>query len=75
MGERPAEVLAGRGHLVAHVHVADAPGRHEPGTGRIDWAACIGTLRAEGYAGPIGLEYRPSGDTVASLRLARSHLH
>ena len=30
MGEEPAEVLAGSGHLVGHVHVADLPGRHEP---------------------------------------------
>jgi hydroxypyruvate isomerase len=74
MGERAAEVLAGRGHLVHHVHLADTPGRHEPGSGRIDWHGCMAALRAEGYTGPIGLEYRPSGDTVASLRLARSCL-
>jgi len=75
MGERPNEVLAGRGHLIGHVHVADAPGRHEPGSGSIDWPTCMAALRAENYAGPIGLEYRPTGDTVASLRLARTSLH
>jgi hydroxypyruvate isomerase len=75
MGERPAEVLAGRGHLVGHVHVADTPGRHEPGSGSIDWPGCIAALRAAAYAGPIGLEYRPTGDTAATLRTTRSHLH
>ena len=75
MGERTAEVLAGRGHLIGHVHVADAPGRHQPGSGSIDWPTSLAALRAEGYAGPIGLEYRPTGDTVASLRQTRSCLH
>ncbi|TMD17708.1 MAG: TIM barrel protein [Chloroflexi bacterium] len=67
MGEEPAEVLAGSGHLVGHVHVADLPGRHEPGTGKVDWAHQLAALRAAGYAGPIGLEYMPSRDTLSSL--------
>ncbi len=73
MGERPADVLAGRGGLVGHVHVADAPGRHEPGTGEIDWAAALATLTAAGYAGPIGLEFRPTGTTRHALAATRAH--
>lgn len=72
MGEEPADVLRGAGLLVGHVHVADAPGRHEPGTGEIDWPLQLEALRASGYAGPIGLEYRPVADTAASLEYVRS---
>jgi hypothetical protein len=63
MAERPEEVLAGRLDLVAHVQIADVPGRHEPGSGTIDWPAVIGWLSASGYAGRIGLEFIPSADT------------
>jgi hydroxypyruvate isomerase len=71
MGEEPREVLAGAGHLVGHVHVADAPGRHEPGTGTVDWQAQLAALRSAGYMGAIGLEYRPIRDTESSLELIR----
>ena len=67
MGEEPADVLAGAGHLVGHVHLADAPGRHEPGTGTIDWPRQLAALRAAGYTGPLGLEYMPLRDTESSL--------
>jgi hydroxypyruvate isomerase len=64
-------VLVGSGGLVGHVHIADAPGRHEPGTGKIDWARQLAALRTAGYDGPIGLEYIPSRDTRSSLELIR----
>lgn len=67
MGEDPAEVLAGSGDLVGHVHIADAPGRHEPGTGSIDWRKQMDSLQAAGYAGALGLEYMPLRDTESSL--------
>jgi hydroxypyruvate isomerase len=53
------------------VHAADMPGRHEPGSGTIDWPGVIATLRAVGYAGPAGLEYRPTGSTAASIKTLR----
>jgi hydroxypyruvate isomerase len=71
MGEDPEQVLAGSGGLVGYVHIADVPGRHEPGTGKIDWARQLAALRTAGYAGPIGLEYIPSRDTPSSLKLIR----
>lgn len=67
MGEVPQEVLAGRVGLIAHVHLADAPGRHEPGTGELPWRERVAWLRAQGYGGRIGLEYAPSGATRAAL--------
>lgn len=67
MGEAPQQVLDGRIGLVSHVHLADAPGRREPGTGAMDWRAHLAWLRQQGYDGFVGLEYRPSQATVASL--------
>jgi len=67
MGE-PIDRLAGRLDRVAHVHLADTPGRHEPGTGAMDWQARLDWLTAQGYAGYVGLEYLPSVGTVESLR-------
>ena len=53
---------------VAHVQIADAPGRGEPGTGTLDLDRWLGALAAKGYRGWVGLEYKPStGDTLASL--------
>lgn len=71
MGEDPQQALAGSGHLVGHVHIADVPGRHEPGTGTIDWPLQLAALRSAGYSGSIGLEYKPSRDTESSLDYIR----
>jgi len=70
-GEQPAQVLASRGHLIGHVHLADAPGRHEPGAGDINFPACLRVIAEAGYSGPIGLEFRPSGQTDAAITAAR----
>lgn len=52
------------GDRVAHVQIADAPGRHEPGTGSLDLAGHLGALAAAGYDGWFALEYSPSGASV-----------
>jgi hydroxypyruvate isomerase len=54
----PEAIRAAAGHI-GHVQVADVPGRHEPGTGSLDWTAIGAALDDAGYRGPIGLEYRP----------------
>jgi hydroxypyruvate isomerase len=68
MGEQTATVLAGRGELVGHVHVADTPDRHQPGTGDIDWPLTIGALRGAGYRGFLGLEYLPTIESTDSMQ-------
>jgi hydroxypyruvate isomerase len=70
-GEDPATELENAAGLVDYVQIADAPGRGEPGTGTIDWAAQLGVLWASGYAGPLGLEYFPTTPTEESLRYIR----
>lgn len=52
---------------IAHVQVADNPGRHEPGTGEIDYPFLFGHLDRIGYAGWVGAEYRPKAGTREGL--------
>ncbi|MBV1693156.1 MAG: TIM barrel protein [Hyphomicrobiales bacterium] len=71
MGEDMRAVLSGRVHLVGHVHIADTNGRHEPGTGTIDFRTALSVLSGGGYVGPIGLEFWPTGSTADSLVACR----
>ncbi|WP_322512486.1 hydroxypyruvate isomerase family protein [Chloroflexus sp.] len=57
--------------LIGHIHVADVPGRHEPGTGEINYEHIFGILREHNYSGYVGLEYSPRIDAAASLRAVR----
>lgn len=68
MGETPQRVLSGHVGAIGHVHLADVPGRHEPGSGGLPWRGILGWLEAEGYRGRVGLEYWPRHDTPSSLR-------
>jgi hydroxypyruvate isomerase len=67
MGEHIEDVLEGRLDRVVHVHLADTQGRGEPGSGALDWRARLDWLDEHGYAGFVGLEYRPTRDTLESL--------
>jgi hydroxypyruvate isomerase len=49
--------------FIGHVQVADQPGRHEPGSGTVDFATVFTAIRASGYDGWVGAEYRPLGQT------------
>jgi hydroxypyruvate isomerase len=53
------------------VHVADVPGRHEPGTGEINYANIFRKLAELNYNGVVAMEFHPSGDPVVQLRAAR----
>ncbi len=54
----------------AHVQIADAPGRNEPGTGNLPLQRQLDALQDAGYAGWVGLEYKPSDptDSATSFR-------
>jgi hydroxypyruvate isomerase len=59
---------------IGHIQLADNPGRHEPGTGEINYPWLLSRLDALHYDGWIGCEYRPAGGTLAGLGWARSML-
>jgi hydroxypyruvate isomerase len=52
---------------IAHVQIADNPGRHEPGTGEINYEFLFDLLDRIGYAGWIGCEYKPAAATESGL--------
>ena len=53
-------------HL-GHVQLASVPERHEPDRGELNYAWVLRVLDRVGYAGWVGCEYHPAGDTVAGL--------
>lgn len=64
-GDDLTSVVADHSERIGHVQIADAPGRHEPGTGDLDTHLCA--LEAAGYTGWVGLEYKPSQSTQTSF--------
>jgi len=61
--------------LIGHIHVADVPGRHEPGTGELNYANIFEALREAGYDRYVGFEFEPTGSSegaaAASLALLK----
>lgn len=62
-----ANTLATHLDRIAHIQIADNPGRHEPGTGEIDYPFLFAHLDRIGYKGWIGCEYKPAAATEAGL--------
>jgi len=60
-------VITKYGSRVAHVQIADSPGRGEPGSGSLDLDGHLNALADAGYTGWVGLEYKPTTDTESSL--------
>jgi hydroxypyruvate isomerase len=56
---------------VGLIHIADVPGRHEPGTGEINYLNIYRKLAQLNYKGPIAMEFYPTGEIVETLRHAR----
>jgi hydroxypyruvate isomerase len=53
---------------IGHVHVADVPGRGEPGTGALDFGEIFKLIDSLEYGGYVGLEFHPSGDPAEAVR-------
>ncbi|MGH3876451.1 MAG: hydroxypyruvate isomerase family protein [Actinophytocola sp.] len=66
-GDDLSKVIGEYAARVGHVQIADAPGRHEPGTGELDLDAHLAALEHAGYGGWVGLEYTPSGPSADSF--------
>lgn len=71
-GELAATIKANLAKI-AHLQLADNPGRNEPGTGEINYRFLFGWLDAIGYDGWIGCEYRPKTTTEAGLGWRAAH--
>jgi hydroxypyruvate isomerase len=59
---------------IGHVQIADNPGRHEPGTGEVNYPFLFEVLDREGYRGWIGCEYKPLSSTNAGLGWAAAYI-
>ncbi len=59
---------------IAHIQIADNPGRHEPGTGEISYPNLFRFLEKKGYEGWIGCEYKPLGKTEEGLDWIKPYL-
>ncbi len=57
---------------IGYVHVADVPGRHQPGTGEIHYANVARALHEVGYDGTVGLEAFPEGDHLEAMNRFRT---
>ena len=75
-GDDVAEVIENHTGRIAHVQVADAPGRGEPGSGDLPLENWLDALAANGYAGYVAAEYKPtvpSADSFGWLPLRREY--
>ena len=56
------------GDQLGHIHIADAPGRHEPGTGEINYVNVLACLEETGYTGLVGFELIPKSTTAEAVK-------
>ena len=66
-GDDVDAAIARHADVTSHVQIADHPGRGEPGSGALDLDRHLRDLADRGYAGWVGLEYKPTTDTETSL--------
>ena len=71
-GELAATIRANLSRI-GHIQIADNPGRHQPGSGEINYRFLLAELDRIGYAGYVALEYLPEPDTLGSLRWLAEH--
>ena len=72
-GDDVDKVIADHAARIAHVQIADAPGRNEPGTGKLPLQRQLADLEAGGYAGWVGLEYKPTDTSADSFGWLEKH--
>jgi len=65
---RLCDTLGAYMDCIGHIHMADAPGRHEPGTGEINYANVLRRLDRLGYRGVIGCELFPAENTETAVK-------
>lgn len=73
VNEDPVAIILENADLISHIHIADTQGRHEPGSGTIDFASIYDALEKVRYDGFIGCEYKPESSTSAGLGWMAAH--
>jgi len=68
-----AETLRRYLDKIGHIQIADNPGRHQPGTGEVNYPFLLREIERMGYTGFVALEYRPLSDTMTSLNWLREY--
>ena len=68
MGDDPVAIIGSSLTRIAHMQIADVPGRHQPGSGTIDFRRLFDHIDQLGYRGRIGAEYIPSQRTERASR-------
>jgi hydroxypyruvate isomerase len=71
MGEDILQVIRENMEEIGHIHVADMPGRHQPGTGTIDYTGLAALLRDKGYDRGVGMEFSPEGEDHPAAEIAQ----
>ena len=66
------ETLRNNIGMIGHFHVGDVPGRHEPGTGEINYQNVFRAIRASGFRDYVAMEYVPVQDAVKTLRQVKA---
>jgi len=64
---RICDTLSAYIDCIGHVHIADAPGRHEPGTGEINYRFVLSHLDKLGFQGVVGCELFPATETSSAV--------
>jgi hydroxypyruvate isomerase len=59
--------------LIGLVHIADVPGRHEPGTGEINYRTILRRLVELNFTGTVAMEFLPTAAPIPTLRAAREY--
>ena len=67
MQRNSTNVLLAHLPLVGHIHIADVPGRHEPGTGDLDFFKILRAVGEKGYGGAVGFEFSPRAGSDEAL--------
>lgn len=67
LGVDPVAFMEANSALIGHIQIADFPGRHEPGSAVLDFRKILEAVENLGFAGHIGCEYHPSGNTSDSF--------
>ncbi|MDP7536668.1 MAG: TIM barrel protein [Methylococcales bacterium] len=75
MGDDVCHFIKKHTPLIGHIQFADHPGRHQPGTGLIDFVELFDTLDHSTYPGWVGAEYLPQGPTTSSLEWLTKFAH